>query len=172
MDYKLTTHDVWLSTWIFGVLGLLALIPLVFLYREASFRATARPLAIATAIFWGILATAAFFGFWDLYYQYLYPDWTRWLAPLDTLLYAALGLGMWWLALRLPGPAIAWFAILGGLEGVIEHILGIYGLHILEQVPWLQEVTALPVLVFSFGEYVLYWSLVGWLAFGLTKVGI
>jgi hypothetical protein len=25
MDYKLTTHDVWLSTWIFGVLGLLAL---------------------------------------------------------------------------------------------------------------------------------------------------
>jgi hypothetical protein len=74
--------------------------------------------------------------------------------------------------LRLPGPAIAWFAILGGLEGVIEHILGIYGLHILEQVPWLQEVTALPVLVFSFGEYVLYWSLVGWLAFGLTKVGI
>lgn len=78
---------------------------------------------------------------------------------------------MLWLALHLPGPTVLWFVLLGGVEGLLEHVLGIHGLRILERVPWLQGLTPLPVLMFSFFEYVLYWTLVGWLAFGLTKAG-
>jgi len=37
----------------------------------------------------------------DFYYRYIYPAWSRWLAPLDALFYGLVGLGMWWLALRL-----------------------------------------------------------------------
>jgi hypothetical protein len=121
-------------------------------------------------LFWGIVAIIATFGFWDLYYSYFYPSWIRWLVPLDLLLYGAIGLGIWWLALRLPGPAVMWFALLGGVEGILEHVLGIYGLRILERVPWLQGLAPLPILIFSFFEYALYWTLVAWLGLGLTRL--
>lgn len=63
-----------------------------------------------------------------------------------------------------------WFVVLGGVEGIAEHVFGIYGLCILEKVPWLQGLALLPVLFFSFFEYVLYWTLVAWLALGLNKL--
>lgn len=47
----------------------------------------------------------------------------------------------------------------------------IYILRILDRVPLLQGLDPLPVLVFSFFEYVLYWALVAWLALGLFKIG-
>ena len=81
-----------------------------------------------------------------------------------------MGLGMWWLAYQLPGISIIWFVLLGGIEGLAEHILGIYGFRILDKVPWLKDVKVLPALVFSFFEYVFYWTVVAWLAFGLFKL--
>ena len=94
----------------------------------------------------------------------------RWLVPLDLVLYGAIGLGLWWLALRLPGPVVLSFVLLGGLEGVAEHVVGILGLRILDRVPWLHGLAPLPILVFSFFEYVLYWTLVAWLAWGLAQL--
>jgi hypothetical protein len=167
---QLTSRDVWLSTVIFGALGLALLLPLVCLFHDAVFRDAAWPIGLASALFWGIVAIIAIFGFWDLYYSYFYPSWIRWLVPLDLLLYGAIGLGIWWLALRLPGPAVMWFALLGGVEGILEHVLGIYGLRILERVPWLQGLAPLPILIFSFFEYALYWTLVAWLGLGLTRL--
>jgi len=167
---QLTSRDVWKTTLLFGVLGLALLLPLGLLFGEAAFRDAARPIGLASALFWGVLAAVFIFGYWGLYYSYFYPSWIRWLTPLDLLLYGVIGLGMWWLALRLPGPAARWFALLGGLEGIVEHILGIYGLRVLDKVPWLRGLAPLPVLVFSFFEYMLYWTLVAWLAFGLTRL--
>ena len=60
---------------------------------------------------------------------------------------------------------------MGGVEGIIEHLIGVYGFHILERVAWLRGLSVLPVAVFSFFEYVLYWTLVAWLVLGLVKVG-
>lgn len=77
---------------------------------------------------------------------------------------------MWRLASRLEGPIIIWFVLLGGMEGIVEHILGIYGFRILRKVPWLKDVSPTPALVFSFFEYVFYWTLVAWLAFGFSKL--
>jgi hypothetical protein len=175
MEIKLTTQDIWLSTLLFGVLGGLLLLPLLFLYKNTDFKASPWQVVLASALFWGALATVAIFGFWEVYYKYFVPAWLRWLAPLDCLLYGAVGLGMGWLAAllaaRLGGPAVLWFVLIGGVEGVGEHLLGIYGFHILEKVPWLQGLPTLPLLIFSFFEYVLYWGLVAWLGWGLLKVG-
>jgi hypothetical protein len=171
MAVKLTAQDLWTSTLIFGVAGILLLLPLLFVFRPAAFQRSALPIVIASGVAWGVMATIAITVFWDLYYQYIFPAWApRW-APLDALLYAALGLGMWWLACRLPGSPVLWFVLLGGVEGVVEHVLGIYGMHILEKVPFLQGAPVGPVIIFSFFEYILYWSAIAWLGFFLLKLG-
>ena len=170
MDIKLTTQDLWVSTLVFGLAGILLLLPLAFIYRSPGFQRSAGPVTIASAIFWGLCATAALILAWDFYYRYIYPSWARWLAPVDALFYGLIGLGMWWLACRLPGIPVVWFVILGGVEGVAEHIIGIYALHILQKVPWLNGVPPVPVTIFSFFEYIFYWTLVAWLALALFKI--
>ena len=165
MEIKLTDHNIWQSTLTFALLGLVLAVPLLLLYRDESFRRSARSISISSAIFWGILATVVLFTAWKLYYQYLYPAWMRWLAPSDALLYGLFGLGLWWLAVRIPGPALLWFLLLGGLEGILEHIFGIYGLHILDKVPWLQGASPFPVIIFSFFEYIVYWAIVAWMSY-------
>lgn len=170
MDLKLSTQDIWLSTLLFVTLDVLSLLPMVFVMRKIYIGRPIWTIGGSSALFWGVFATIAIFGFWRLYYQYIFPEWIRWLAPLDALLYGAIGLGLWWLAIHLPGLTVFWFVVLGGFQGILEHILGIYALGILEKVPWLQGIPPTPVMVFSFFEYIFYWSLVAWLAFGLTKV--
>ena len=49
--------------------------------------------------------------------------------------------------------------------------MGVYGFRILEKVAWLQDLSVLPMVIFSFFEYVRYWTLVVWLTLGLAKVG-
>lgn len=170
MELRLNTQDVWNSALIFAFLDLLILVPLVLVFREDLFERALLPIGATSAFFWGVLAIVAIFGFWDLYYQYFTPGWARWLAPLDALLYGAIGLFLWWLALRIPGLSVLWFVLLGGVEGILEHLLGIYAMHILDKVPWLQGLPPYPVLVFSFFEYIFYWSLVAWLTLGLVKL--
>ncbi|MEW6718400.1 MAG: hypothetical protein AB1345_12985 [Chloroflexota bacterium] len=170
MSIKLTTQDVWLSTFIFGASGFILLVPLLLKFRPTDVPHTTRVMVVASAIFWGLFAVVMVFRFWELYYQYLYPTWVRWVIPFSAVLYAAFGLGMWWLSQRLPWSGVLWFALLGGVEGVLEHILGIYGMNILEKVPFLEGLPIPPLLVFSFFEYILYWTLVAWLAFWMMKV--
>lgn len=170
MEPRLTVQDIWTSTLIFGLAGVILLLPLLFIFRTASFHRSAWQMTIASGVFWGAMATLAVILFWDLYYQYFFPGWARKWAPFDALLYAAIGLGLWWLACRMPGPAVLWFILLGGIEAIAEHLLGIYAFHILDKVPMLQGLPAVPLLVFSFWEYILYWSVVAWLGFGILKL--
>jgi hypothetical protein len=170
MDIKLTHQDVWLSTLIFAVLGIITLIPLIIVFRDDLFERSSWTTVGAAAVFWGLAATLAMIAFWELYYVYIFPSWARWLAPFDALLYGIIALLMWWLASQLPGIAVLWFVILGGVEGILEHALGVYGLHILDKVPWLEGISPFPVVVFSFFEYVFYWSLVAWLAYILARL--
>lgn len=171
MELRLTNQEVWLSTLLFFGLDLIALLPLLLITRRIPLETMSRPIGIASAIFWGVLASFAIFGFWEIYYQYLYPAWVRWLTPLDVLLYGAIGLVMWWLATRFQYFPLLWFVLFGGVEGILEHLLGVYGFHILEKVPWLEGVTTFPVIVFSFFEYIFYWTLVAWLGYALFKIG-
>jgi len=170
MDVRLTSQDYWIGAALAAALSLVIGAPLIFAFRQETFQRSALPIALASALFWGVLATLAMVVFWQLYYQYFYPSWLRWLAPLDIVLYAIIGLGMWWLAVRLPGSPVLWFLILGGIESLIEHLVGIYVLHILDKVPILQGVDPVPALTFAFFEYMIYWGLVAWLSLGMLKI--
>ena len=170
MDQRITNQEVWTAALLFIGMDVLTLLPLPFVLHDVSPIELLNPIGLAGAVFWGMLVIFFLFKGWELYYRFFYPGWVRWFAPLDIPLYGAMGLGMWWLAYQLPGISIIWFVLLGGIEGLAEHILGIYGFRILDKVPWLKDVKVLPALVFSFFEYVFYWTVVAWLAFGLFKL--
>jgi hypothetical protein len=169
MERGLTSREVWLSTIIFGLLALAVSIPLVLLFKQELFQRDWRAVGLASAIFWGLFGVTMIFAAWKIYYSLFYPGWVRWLAPLNILLYAGFGLGMWWLAIKIPGPPALWFVLLGGVEGIAEHVFGIYVLRILEKVPFLQGVTPFPAIAFSFLEYILYWAITGWIAYAFAR---
>lgn len=168
---QVTSQDIWLSTLLFAALDVVILAPLLILFKANVLQSAWWPVVGGSALFWGVVSVVAAAGFWDFYYRYIYPPWLRPLMPLDIVLYAIIGLAIWYLALRLAIPPPLAFALLGGAQGIAEHLFGIYVLRILDKVPWLQGVPPLPVVVFSFFEYVLYWTLVLWLALGLVKLG-
>ncbi|HEY43883.1 MAG TPA: hypothetical protein G4O11_07875 [Anaerolineae bacterium] len=170
MSIELTPHDLRLSTLIFALLAVIVTIPLHFTFKHDTFQDSLLPITVASAVFWGVLSVFFIFGYWDLYYGYFYPAWIRPLTPLSFILYGCIGLGLWWIASRQSLPVIWIFTFLGGVYGIVEHAFAIYGLRILEKVPLLQNLSPLPVLVFSFFEYALYWSLVAWIALGITKL--
>ena len=168
--FKLTNANFRTASLIFGGVGLLLFVSLLIGYPAANYAHAARALILTSGILWGGLAVALFAWAWRDYYQYLYPAWARPLAPLNGLLYAAIALGMWTLSNHLGGNALAWFVLFGGVEGVLEHIIGIYVLRILPKVPWLEGVSPLPVLIFSFFEYVTYWCLILWAVFLIQRL--
>jgi len=190
MDPKqihLSHNDVHQSTLLFGVLAILLMIPLLLILENQPVTTMQTWTMIASALFWGTIALIfivgywdlyyAFFyprwmlfivGYWDLYYAFFYPRWMRWASPfLTPVLYALLAMGILQLAGRSSGAVWLWWLLLGATEGFLEHVLGIYGLRILERVPWLDGLRSGPLLLFAFFEYLFYWTLVGWLALGL-----
>ncbi|NIS79463.1 MAG: hypothetical protein GTO14_04465 [Anaerolineales bacterium] len=170
MDTKLTQKDVRFSTLLFGIIALILLIPLHLVFPPALYMNATRALALGSAIFWGLMSILAARHFWKLYYRYFYPQWLRPLMPLNSLVYAGFGVGIWWLTHSIKVPTILCFTILGGIEGLAEHILAVSVLRVLEKVPFLEGLRPLPVLIFSFFEYVVYWALVAWLTLGLIKI--
>jgi hypothetical protein len=170
MDFRLSPREVWLSTLIFAIIACLLLIPLLFLFSDERFSVAGKSIALGSAIFWGIM-TLLFMGrYWQIYYRFFYPDWMRSISPLNILLYAAIGMGLWGLTLVFENRLILGFALLGGLEGVAEHVFAVYGLHVLEKVPWLEGLKPFPVILFSFFEYIAYWSAAAWLGLLFTHL--
>lgn len=161
--------DLLSQSLILCLLDLVILPVLVYATRKTPASALNWPVAIASALFWELLSLLLVILLWDLEHKYIYPARARWLVPFNLVVYGGLGWGLWWLAQRLPGVAQVWFAFLGGVEGLVEHLVGIYRLGILDKVPLLQGVSPLSVLVFSYFEYMLYWTIVIWLALGLFQ---
>lgn len=164
-DIRITSEMLWLS----ALLTALVDVPLVWVLarrlRPARFRELHWPTALAAALFWLSLAVLLYALTWDWYYAKFLPgaggrSLGRGLLELAPYLalYPAIGLLLWWLALRLPGHPAVTFCLLGGLESVPEHLWGIYRLGILDKVDYFQGVSAASVLVFAVFEYILYWG--------------
>ncbi len=119
------------------------------------------PLAAAAALFWGGFAFFLVQVFWESYYRYFYPPWfhSGGILLLVALVFGLLALAFHWLALRLPGNPIVTFCLLCGLESLLEHLWGIWGLRI-TAVPILQAASPAAMLAFAFPEYILYWCVV------------
>ncbi len=126
---------------------------------RTRFHALKWPLVAASGIFWGLFCVILLWVFWESYYQSFEPDWARWAAPVGGIEYALAGLLFWWLAHKLPGPSVITFIVLGMLESIPEHALGIYVFKILE-LPILKGETPLSIFSFALFEYGLYWSAV------------
>lgn len=164
MNENISIQHLWKNTIAFVAIDLILLVPLFFQFQNTSFLFSSYPIIIASIGFWGVRIIGLVSFFWETYYQYIFPGWMRWALPARAIIDSIVGLGLWWLAQRLIGSTFLWFVLLGGIWGVLKYIFGIYGLRVLEKVPWLQEVTPYPLLAFSFFEYVFYWTLVAWLA--------
>jgi hypothetical protein len=154
-----TIDDIWRSAFFTALFDIVLIAALLWRLKSTRLRALGRPIAIAAGLFWGVFATWLLFMFWDDYYRFFFPVWAPWVAPLDSLFYAAVGVLLWWLACKLPGNPVLNFLLLGALESIPEHLYGIYGLHILD-VPMFRGVTPLPVFVYALFEYIVYWGAV------------
>jgi hypothetical protein len=172
MSMKLTQQDVWLSSGLFAALAVVSGSLLAVFYEPNLFSRSSWVVTVSSAIFWGTLAVFMAYRFWDEYYRYFYPTWMKSLLPVSILLYSAVGYALWAISSRAGSPAIAVFLLLGGAAGVLEHAFAIEVLEVLEKVPMLQGLTAGPVLLFSFVEYSLYWSLVGWLSLAAAVIAL
>jgi hypothetical protein len=139
--------------------------------KPSAFRAMSwQSFGISASLFWGIFAAVIISFAWNFYYQHFVPDWYRFAAPIGALtLYSLLGLFFRWGSVRLPGNPTLWFCILGGLESVPEHAVGIYRFDILE-VPVLAGSSAASIFIFAFFEYVFYWGVVLALAIGVDRL--
>ncbi len=170
MTLTLSSEIFWTEAVLVALVDLGVVFVLIWRIKPAQFRALKWEVTGVSGIAWGIFAVALLELFWDLYYRFIFPDVMRWLAFSDALIYAGIGLGMWWLSCRVPGNPVANFCFLGGIDSVLEHVWGIYGLGILDKVPLLQGAAPLPVLVFAFFEYILYWGIVLAIATMLSRV--
>lgn len=170
MDIKLTPREVWISTWMFAIASLILVVPQLALTRADQPANMTFPILLGSGAFWAIMSVLFVRRFWDVYYGYFYPDWVKSIWPLSPIVYMAIGAGIWRMAITIKPHSLISFAVIGGLEGVAEHILAVYGFRVLEKVPFLQGLKPVPVLLFSFFEYIFYWAIVGWLAIGVAFI--
>jgi hypothetical protein len=126
--------------------------------------------ALAAAIFWAALALILILTAWGFFYSYFAPGYYAYVAPLAALVvYPLWSLGLRWAALRLPGHPVLSFCLLGGLQGVFEHVVAVERLHLLV-VPFLAEATPAGIYALAFFEYALYWGVVLLLAAVIGRV--
>jgi hypothetical protein len=115
----------------------------------------------AAVIFWSILGTVLIQLTWESYYQSFASSGMQNGGNLIVTIPMSAGLALLfhWIALRLPWHPILSVCLLGGVESIIEHLVGIFAWRILE-IPMLQGVDPLSVLAFAFPDYMLYWCVV------------
>lgn len=170
LEKPLSQRDIRNSTLAFTALALAVNAPLLLIY-PVEILSPAYKIVGASSLFWGSLSLIAFHYFWDMYYCYFYPGYLRRWGVFNFLLYGLLSLGIWLLLDRFAKPSILLFLFIGAAEGLVEHVIGIYLFKICEKVPWLHGLATLPLLLFSFVEYLFYWGIVLWLALGIQAIG-
>jgi hypothetical protein len=160
-DLKVLTDQFWIDSAIAAIVDAAFIVFLAWRIKPARFRELKWMLAGTAAVFWSIFGIVLVSAFWETYYQYFYPGWMRsgGILLFVPILFGILALVFHWLSLRIPGNPILNFCLLAGLESLLEHLVGIYGLKILE-IPMLREASPASILTFSFPEYIFYWCIV------------
>jgi hypothetical protein len=157
---KITSETLWLGTFIFAAIDTVFIPILAWRINPATFRRFKWALVVTTTIFWCALWTWGLVTFWDSIYHYVFPAWAHWLIPPTFgLLYAGICLLFWWLALRLPGNAVANFCLLGGLWGMITHLFAV-SIGIVNKPPVLQGAAPAAAVIFAIFEFMLYWCII------------
>jgi hypothetical protein len=157
---KITTEMLWSGTLIFAVIDAVFVPILAWRIKPAIFCRSKWTLSITTAIFWSTIWTWVLVNFWDSVYHYVFPTWARWLIPPTYgVLFAGISLLFWWLALRLRGNAVVNFCLLGGLWGMITHLIAVY-LGIVNKPPVLQGAAPAAAVIIAIFEFMFYWCVI------------
>jgi hypothetical protein len=159
-EIKVTTEVLWQGAILFALMDFAFLIIILKLIKiepidlfEIKWSLVAF-IGIFFCAIWGILVS---YLFWESVYSYVFPAWARWLIPpVYGLLFAAVGLLTWWLAVHLPGNSVISFCILGGVWGIMSHIWAI-SRGILEKPPMLQGASPISAIVIAMFEFIFYW---------------
>ena len=157
---KITTDVLWRGTLIFAVLDAVFVSVLAWRINRGTFRRIQWTLVITSAIFWSALWTWGLATFWDSIYRYVFPAWAHWLIPpIFGLLYAGISLLMRCLAVRLRGNAVVNFCLLGGLWGLLTHVLAV-SIGIVSKPPALQGAAPAAAVIFAIFEFIFYWCVI------------
>ena len=165
-----SSEQFWISSVIIAVVDVIFILLLVWRIKPAEFRQLKWFLVGSAAIVWSILSIAIVSMFWDTYYTHFFPGWFRSGGFLlyVPLLYSVFAYLFHVVSLRLPGHPLVNFCILTGIESLLEHLWGIYGLKITET-PILGNASPISILIFSFPEYIFYWCIVIGIAYLAQK---
>jgi hypothetical protein len=166
-DLKVTSEILWKGAFIFALIDIVVVTALSTVIKpDDLFRMKWRLIIFMAFFFFLLFGSIVSIIFWDSVYGYVFPAWARWIIPPSYgLLFSFVGLSFWWIAFRLPGNAVISFCLLGGLWGIISHLLAIrHG--ILEKPPMLQGASPIAALTIAAFEFIFYWSI----CLGLTKL--
>jgi len=159
---KATSELLWVSALVAALADVGLVVFLNWWIKAARFRQYKWVITGVSLVFWsGVWLYAMWGNWWELAYHHIFPTWARYVVPPSYgLLFGAVGMGIWWLALRLPGYPVVNFCLLGGLVSLPGHLWAIYGRAMLDKVPLLQTVSPASALVFGIFEFIVYWSFI------------
>lgn len=165
VDIHLTSADFWLSALVTALIAAAVIFILTRLISRKRFARLRWAFVAAAVIFWSVLGTVLIQLTWESYYQSFASSWMQNGGNLIVTIPMSAGLALvfHWIALRLPWHPVLSVCLLGGVESILEHLLGIFSWKILE-IPMLQGVDPLSVLAFAFPEYMVYWGVIVTLA--------
>jgi hypothetical protein len=159
-DLKVTTEILWRGALLFALIDLFLVSVIIKIVKPSDLFKMKWPLVVVIAIFFTFLfGFITSFLFWDSVYSYVFPSWARWIIPpLYGLLFSLVGLFFWWIACHSPRGQVTIFCLMGGLWGVITHILAIYR-GILDKPPMLKGASPIAALAIAAFEFVFYWCI-------------
>jgi hypothetical protein len=159
-DFRITTAMLWQGALIFALLDLGFVPLLAWRITAVKFRRLRWTLVGTTGLFWGVLWAWVLEYFWESVYSYIFLGWMRGLIPFAYgVLFAGVGLVLWWLSSHLPGPPVLSFCLLGGLWGMITHVWAVY-LGIVDKPPLLQGAARGAAVVIAAFEFTFYWCVI------------
>lgn len=159
-DIKVTTEILLRGALVFVLIDTVLVTLLVRSVKTDSLVRMKWKLIIIMALFFFLLfGSIVSIIFWDSVYSYVFPPGARWIIPpLYGILFSMAGLLFWWIATRLKKYAVITFLLLGGLWGVITHVLAIMR-GILEKPPMLQGSSPAAALTIAAFEFIFYWCI-------------
>ena len=159
-DLKVTTEILWRGALLFAIVDLVYVPFLVKTIKPGDLFRMKWSLVIIMALFFCILfGSIVSILFWDSVYSHVFPAGIRWVIPfIYGLLFSLAGLLFWWIATRIKRISVIIFCLLGGLWGVLTHILAIQR-GILDKPPMLIGSSPAAALTIAAFEFIFYWCI-------------
>jgi hypothetical protein len=159
-ELKVTSEILWRGALLFAIIDLVYVSIIIKIIKPSDLLKMKWTLVIVMALFFTFLfGFITSFLFWDSVYSYVFPTWARWIIPpFYGLLFSLAGLFFWRIASYSRTNQVIIFCLLGGLWGILTHILAIYR-GILDKPPMLTGASPVAALTIAAFEFIFYWCI-------------